>query len=717
MSDKYQKAGVRRLAPRDGEGLSFHSEYGPFSPPLGASCAPGYSATAAAHLDRQGRRAPRRGRSAAAGPCRAAQASDRRAAGSLRELVGEALLCAAGRDRSRGRPIQGPRRAGAGGDLGGERRGRGRDLDRRRHRADAADAADGRRDVRGGSRRSGAEHHGRHAVSALARQPVQRRHDPDARRLQRRSRRGPQVWRRAAVRGDAGVREARRGLLPAAAGAAKAGAEEGRGRGGEVIDPRRGTTERPIFDEDDSDIADTQEFDRALSAGTELLSQGNPTDARIALEKALRYKPRNQRARNLLGLSLFKMGELPRAEEIYRSLIEDHPADPTLRVNLGLVFLKQNASADAVRCFETALDLSPDHQKAQNYLGLALSQKGDLARAREWFLKAGNDAMADRMGQALQQSPIRGVADSAADALAKEQPFTPALQEKLPKKGDTLETAKPKGLDVALSGRQRAQWVATDPGLPAAPPVAPELARTAKGAIVANAPEPSVPVATELPEPSVEPPPSMAQYASATRLAIPDGSAGFAIGASEVLIHVRGEMLTRLDGLVASWGSVTMKPELKRFRGKATDKPFGDGPRRMLRASGEGRYVISREGRQFTALELADEPAYFREEILFAFEESILFENGRVPAKSGADLHLVHLRGRGKLLLVTHGTPKAVDVHKGEPLRIPMEQLVGWHGPLIQPRLVSIVEEAPELGTALELAGEGRALVDVLPGR
>jgi len=66
----------------------------------------------------------------------------------------------------------------------------------------------------------------------------------------------------------------------------------------------------------------------------------------------------------------------------------------------------------------------------------------------------------------------------------------------------------------------------------------------------------------------------------------------------------------------------------------------------MLRASGEGRYVISREGRQFTALELADEPAYFREEILFAFEESILFENGRVPAKSGSDLHLVHLRGR-----------------------------------------------------------------------
>src|SRR5205085_80847 len=48
MSDKYQKAGVRRFAPRDGEGLSFHSEYGPFSPPLGASCVPCCGGTAAA---------------------------------------------------------------------------------------------------------------------------------------------------------------------------------------------------------------------------------------------------------------------------------------------------------------------------------------------------------------------------------------------------------------------------------------------------------------------------------------------------------------------------------------------------------------------------------------------------------------------------------------------------------------------------------------------
>jgi hypothetical protein len=456
-----------------------------------------------------------------------------------------------------------------------------------------------------------------------------------------------------------------------------------------------------IFEDEDPDLADNHEFDHALAAGTEALAHGKPDDARVSLEKALRYKPRNQRARNLLGLSLFKLGELARAEEIYRGLIEDHPADPTLRVNLGLVFLKNNASADAVRCFETALDLTPTHQKAQNYLGLALAQKGELLRAREWFLKAGNEAMATRMAQALQASPIREVAAGAEEALRSDKPFKPVPVEEKP---------------APEKHESPTAWVATAPASLTAPPVGPKPI----GRIMPYTPEPSQPPAATPVEaaseaaPSETAAPSMAQYTSTARLSIPPGEAGgFVIGASEVLIKVRGEMLTRLDGLVASWGQVTMKPELKRFRGKATDKPFGDGSRRMLRATGEGRFVIAREGRRFTALELGDEPAYFREDILYAFEESLLFENGRVPSKGGPDLHLVHLRGNGRLLLATTGIPQSVDVMRGEALRVPMDQLVGWHGPLIQPRLVAIVDEAPELGVALELVGEGRALLDV----
>ena len=179
------------------------------------------------------------------------------------------------------------------------------------------------------------------------------------------------------------------------------------------------------------------------------MAQGNPADARVALEKALRYKPRNQRARNLLGLSLFKLGELPRSEEIYRALIEDHPSDPTLRVNLGLVFLKQNASP---RCGALSSrrrwTSRPTTRRRRTTSGWRWRRRASLARAREWFLRAGNDAMAERMTEGLKTSPLRAVAESAAAALAGDQPFRAAVDEAQPK----LETAK-----IAPEAR----WVAT----------------------------------------------------------------------------------------------------------------------------------------------------------------------------------------------------------------------------------------------------------------
>jgi uncharacterized protein (AIM24 family) len=440
------------------------------------------------------------------------------------------------------------------------------------------------------------------------------------------------------------------------------------------------------FDEEETS---DREFDRAFTAGTEALQRGDAQTARQLLEESLRHKPDHQRARNLLGLSLFKLGELVKAERIYRSLLEESPADPSLRVNLGLVFLKAGAASDATRCFETALDLSPDHKKAQNYLGLALAQKGELARAREWFLKAGNTAMADKMEHDLAASPLREVAQNAEGALSAPRPFKSALE--------PGEAVAPNA-----ESEEGSRWMAT----------APEGGRSSREAPAIEMRPGRPAAAVPVDEPSV-----LSSYTNERRLSAPAGESGFAIGATETVVQVRGEMLTRLDGLVASWGQLALKPELKRFHGKPTDKFFGEGGRRMLRATGVGRFVISREGRTFTALELGDEPAYFREETLFAFEESIVFENGRVPSRGGYDLHLVHLRGRGKLLLVTVGTPKSVELGQGEPLRIPMDQLVGWHGPLIQPRIVPIVEQAPEMGVALELSGEGRALVDAPDGR
>jgi uncharacterized protein (AIM24 family) len=125
------------------------------------------------------------------------------------------------------------------------------------------------------------------------------------------------------------------------------------------------------------------------------------------------------------------------------------------------------------------------------------------------------------------------------------------------------------------------------------------------------------------------------------------------------------------------------------------------------------------EGRRYTSLDLAGDAGYFREEVVFALEEPVVFENGRVPSKLSADLNLVHLRGRGRFLLATEGEPVAVEVGPEAPLRVPIEALVGWVGALT-PRVVALFEPAAGApsdaeGTGpvmVELTGEGRALVD-----
>ena len=184
--------------------------------------------------------------------------------------------------------------------------------------------------------------------------------------------------------------------------------------------------------------------------------------------------------------------------------------------------------------------------------------------------------MAERMEQQLAAAPIREVAKKAHDTLEEPRPFKPATEEPPPPAVEKGETP-PNGT-----------WVATNPAQASA---ATAIGRLALGQTAA---------ANETP---VDEPSDLTEYTTTRKLAIPSQSGGFGIGSTEVVIQVRGEMLTRLDGLVASWGQLSLKPELKRFRGRPTDKPFGEGARRMLRAAGEGRFVVSREGRVFTALE------------------------------------------------------------------------------------------------------------------
>ncbi|HEX9289612.1 MAG TPA: tetratricopeptide repeat protein [Anaeromyxobacteraceae bacterium] len=392
-----------------------------------------------------------------------------------------------------------------------------------------------------------------------------------------------------------------------------------------------------------------EEFLYHLNRGADLLAKGELEAARTALARARELRPKDPKVLGLLGQSLYKAGRYDEAVEVYGRLVDESPVEAAAHINLGLASVKAKRYAQAVRQLEIALDLNPDHKKAMGYLGLAWLEQGDFARAREWFERAGSEQMIAKCDELL--------------ALAK-----PAVEA------------------VALGDAQ---------------------------------PEPtaSAPVPSPRPAPAAGAALGLTAFAAA-RLVAPAGAGTFWLSGGLLAVQVRGDVLTRGEGLLAIRGGVRLVGEVKRFRGRATEKPFGVGPRRMLRASGEGGLLYRVAGARFTPLDLEGESAYFREEVVFAFEDAVAFENGRVASRLGPDLNLVHVRGQGHLLLATAGEVVTVDVSRDAPVRVPVAALVGWTGALT-PRVAPLVEAAaadagPEEGEglAVELVGEGRALID-----
>lgn len=634
------------------------------------------------------------------------------------------------------------------------------------------------------------------------------------------------------------------------------------------------------------------EFLQQLYRGGELLAAGKVIEAKDFLERAHRLRPDNEKGQNLLGLAYFKLGLFDRAAEIYEMLVRGNPVDPTLRVNLGLVYLKTNALQRAVREFETATDMAPEHKKAHNYLGLALAQLGEYGRAREHFLRAGSDAMAEKMSRAIagegftrppaeQPATARGFAEIEGTDVLREQggellvaevaqQEAPEAQERAhdgaatpPAPTSVPATPPPTPLPRQALPPAEGDWgaqfgfddtprsrpapgkapatVVAASALKAAAQVAPPPPRSsmslpAIGAVppaAAAAPKPSAPVSAEVvpaqrlspqtdifaavtvpaQQPSTAPAstpfeelrfaedegPSFSSDATPVLTAVPEdeelpespeaaahedlsessfeetssalassvpltpwddtpatdeasarAEAGhdgmgwrhdisvpllreltpslalagasrtspFLAGLGSFSVLVDGELLTRLEGLVAFSGKLEFRPEMRRARGRATDKPFGEGPRRMVRASGRGvLYMEPAEGRTFFAMDLGEETAYLRDAYVFAFEEPVMFENGKVPSDVAHDLELVNLRGQGKVLLSLPGALRSLPVRPEEAVSVPLTHLVGWQGSL-SARVVPVLKGpgGEGLPPVVELSGEGFALI-ALPVR
>jgi hypothetical protein len=144
-----------------------------------------------------------------------------------------------------------------------------------------------------------------------------------------------------------------------------------------------------------------EEFLYHLSRGSEFLVANRIEEAKEELERALVVQPRDAKGQDLLAGVYFRLGVYPRAIELWASLAAQHPDDVPLRVNLGLALLKTAQVDEAVVHLSRAVELDATHERAWGYLGLALWRAGKLDRAREAFVRGGQESMARRMDELL----------------------------------------------------------------------------------------------------------------------------------------------------------------------------------------------------------------------------------------------------------------------------------------------------------------------------
>lgn len=213
------------------------------------------------------------------------------------------------------------------------------------------------------------------------------------------------------------------------------------------------------------------------------------------------------------------------------------------------------------------------------------------------------------------------------------------------------------------------------------------------------------------------PPIPLSQLATESLVRPEDGAELFEVTATGALvIRVVERTVTRLEGIHISGGELEYEPATRRSRGSQTDERFDYGGSRFHVVSGNGYLIAVAGDKKFTAVTLDDDIFYLREDLVFAFDATLRWENGNVPGLRGK-LPVVQFRGDGAVALRTSQQLVRVKLPAQGILYVDATRLAGWIGRVI-PRAVVPPEHGPMGEICVECTGEGVVLVDptgVLP--
>jgi hypothetical protein len=232
-------------------------------------------------------------------------------------------------------------------------------------------------------------------------------------------------------------------------------------------------------------------------------------------------------------------------------------------------------------------------------------------------------------------------------------------------------------------------------------------------AVAAAAPAAPAPILTKA---GGTPPRPLSELATEELVRPADSDEAFEIAPGGALImRVTDKLMARLEGVHVTSGDLTYEPATRRSRGHQTQDKFDYGGTPLFTVSGNG-YLVATAGKyQFAAVALDDDILYLREDLVFAFESSLRWENGNVPGLRGSKLPprcpIVQFRGDGALVLRTRRPLVRVKLTTNGVVLVDAERIAGWIGRVI-PRAVVPAENGPLGAMCVECTGEGIVLVE-----
>lgn len=207
------------------------------------------------------------------------------------------------------------------------------------------------------------------------------------------------------------------------------------------------------------------------------------------------------------------------------------------------------------------------------------------------------------------------------------------------------------------------------------------------------------------------PPQPLSEFATTRLVRLEDGDEPFEISAGGVLIvRVREKMFSRTEGVDVTGGELDYEPAQRRSRGQSRTEPFATAGRALFQVTGQGHLLAAPLGGQFTAVTLDDDIFYLREDLVFAFEPVLRWENGHVPG-SRATIPMVQFRGTGAVAFRTERPLLSVKLAQDRVLYVDATALAGWIGRVV-PRAVTPADGGPGSELFVECTGEGVVLVE-----